>query len=537
MKSSRWKGWTRRRLAYLLVGIQVAILGAVVGSQELNRMLDSGAAVELEIPEASAGKDPFRGASLSGQVRLNLNALHAEVIGGPLSPGEQVLAFFVIEAGSNPRIYRVERRGWGPEPRFDATHFSLLGRVLPTQRKVSGSRRGPEVRVGVPPVSVELDLPQSIPIPDTTLDQLTGVSLLRASLKRGALGHRFFSDVKLAGQGLTAQMRFTYDQAQDRLIVFTLRTERYDRRSLLRDQPPRTSLLVFDGTGKEVRLAEAPGQILDGVARSGDGTLFALLGQERYGYGPVNLAQLSEDGAVVRRSPQILLDRVLGFDPGTASIWVIAGTPTTSPQAPFFLQRMTLDGFEEPRLGPFSSRPRSVLSADRTLWVVESDQHRITHLDPTGKIVREYRDLNRPTEIAVDRGSLLVIEASQTQLTRFAPDGTLAWRVPRFQALAWIVPDPGTGGGWVGATRFENNEGGVFRYEADGKIARLPVSVNPHSSTEWIRTRLSADAIRDVTHDRIYVREPQAIVILGGDGTLVKRIQGFRYATPRPLPS
>jgi hypothetical protein len=64
------------------------------------------------------------------------------------------------------------------------------------------------------------------------------------------------------------------------------------------------------------------------------------------------------------------------------------------------------------------------------------------------------------TEIAVDGGSLLVIEADGTQLSRFALDGRPLWRVPRFEGLAWVLADPGTGGGWVGAARFEGKPGG-----------------------------------------------------------------------------
>jgi hypothetical protein len=535
MRTARFPGWSRRRLMYLLVGIQVAVLAAIVGVQELNRALDSSPGAELEIKEAHAGKDPFRGASVSGQVVLNLNGLHAEVVGGRFTPGERVLAFFISEAGSAPRIYRVERLAWGSDPLFDAGHFSLPGRVLPEPQKGSGSRRGPEVRVGVPPVLVELELPQYIPIPDTALDQLADPSLLRASLRRGALGYRYLTDVRIAGQGLTFQMSFACDPARDRLVVLAPKPERYDRRPSRRDQPPRTSFFVFDGSGKEIRSAEVIGQLVEGAVNPGDGTLFAILSQERFGYGLVRLAQIREDGTVLQRSPQILFDRVLGFDAGTGAAWVLAGPPTTSPQAPFFVQRMTLDGLTQPRLGPFASRPRSVLAQDQAIWVVESDQHRVTRFDPAGRVVREYRDLNRPTEIAADGGSLFAAEANQTQLTRFAPDGTVAWRVPRFQGLAWILPEPGTGGGWVGATRYENAEGGVFRYDPHGKIARLPVGLSPRAAADWTRNRLSVDAVHDPAHGRLFVREPQAITILGADGTLVKRVEGFRFATPRPL--
>ena len=535
MRRLTWGG-SRRRLAYLLVGIQVVILAAIVASQELNRALDTGPGVELEIPEAHARKDPFRGASVGGQVALSLEGGLAEVVGGPLTPGERVLVFFASDAGRPPRPFRVERPRWGADPVFTVDTFNLPGRVLPDSGRGYGSRHGPVVSVGKPAVSVELDLPQSIPIADTLLDHLTGPSLLRVSLKRGAFGHRYLSGVMLAGQRLSFPMSFTYDSARDQLIVIAPKGERIDRRPFHRERPPQTSLLVFDGAGKEVRLADAPGLILEGAVGSSGGALIVLLGQERYG-GSVHLAELREDGTVIRRGPEILSDRVLGFEPGTSSAWVITGTPAAYPQPPFFIQRMTLDGLTGPRVGPFVARPRGVVAVDRGLWVVESDQHRVTHLDIGGARVREYRDLNRPTEIAVDRGSLMVVEAGQTQLTRFGPDGTTAWRLPRFQGLAWIVPDPETGGGWVGAMRYENAEGGVFRYEADGRIARLPVAISPRLHGDGIRNRLTPDAIRDRARDRFYICEGQAIAILGGDGTLLRRVQAFRYTTPRPLPN
>lgn len=529
-------GWSRRRLAYLLVGLQVVVLAAIVAQQELNRALDTVPGVELEIPEAYASKDPFRGASVGGQVALNLEGGRTEVVGGRLTPGERVLVFFVKETGRPPRPVRVERSHWGADPAFGADTFSLPGRVLPASPKGYGSRRGPVVPVGEPAVSVELDLPQSVPVADTLLDSLTGPALLRVSLKRGAFGHRYLTDVMLAGQRLSSPMSFTYDSARDQLIVVTPKGERIDRRPFRRQQAPQTSLLVFDGLGKEVRLADAPGLILDGAIRSDGGTLLVLLGQERYG-GPVHLAELREDGTVIRRGPEILPDRVLGFDSDSPSVWVIAGMPTATARPPFVVQRMTLEGLTGPHFGPFATRPRRALAADRGLWVVEPDQHRVTHLDLGGMLVREYRDLNRPSEIAVERGSLMVIEAGQTQLTRFGPDGAAAWRLPRFQGLAWIVPDPEAGGGWVGAVRYESAEGGVFRYEADGRIARLPVTISPRFPGDGVRNRLAPDAIRDPAHDRFYLWDGQGIAILGGDGKLLKRVQAFRYATPRPLPN
>jgi len=79
------------------------------------------------------------------------------------------------------------------------------------------------------------------------------------------------------------------------------------------------------------------------------------------------------------------------------------------------------------------------------------------------------RDLNGPT--AVDAGSLYVIEANRTQLTKSSDDGRVLWRIPRFQGLTWVLADPATGGAWVGASMFDGRVGGVLRVGADGSIA------------------------------------------------------------------
>jgi hypothetical protein len=147
-----------------------------------------------------------------------------------------------------------------------------------------------------------------------------------------------------------------------------------------------------------------------------------------------------------------------------------------------------------------------------------------------------YRDLNRPTEIAVDGGNLLVTEANQTQLSRIAPDGTVLWRVPRFHGLAWILPEPGTGGGWVAAARYENAASGVFRYEADGRIVPLRHPINLRAVADSTRGRLVGDVIADLSRGRLYVRDGQAVAIVGTDGTLIRRIEEFRFATPHALP-
>ena len=207
-----------------------------------------------------------------------------------------------------------------------------------------------------------------------------------------------------------------------------------------------------------------------------------------------------------------------------------------SPQPPFLVQRFGLDGFVGPRIGPIASRPRSLLVAERSLWIVEPDEHRVSRYDLSGALRREYRDLNKPTEIAVDGGSLLVVEANQTQLTRFAADGSVRWRAPRFQGLAWIVAEPGTGEGWVAATRYENAPSGVFRYGTDGHIVRLPLTIAPRTFVDPTRCRLGGDVVGDLGRGRLYVRENQAVAIVGTDGGLLRRVNTFRFAAPRPLP-
>jgi hypothetical protein len=50
----------------------------------------------------------------------------------------------------------------------------------------------------------------------------------------------------------------------------------------------------------------------------------------------------------------------------------------------------------------------------------------------------------------------------------------------------------------------------------------------------WDRLHHASHAVRDAAHGRLYVRDGQAIVILRTDGTLVKRVEGFRFAQERP---
>jgi hypothetical protein len=529
-------GWSPRRLMYLVVGLQVLILGAIVASQEVNRLFDSSPAVDLEIPDAQAQKDPFRGAFLSGQPMLNLDGTGAALPSGKLQPGERVLVFFAVEPAKRPRISAVERRGWGREPLFQSNQFSIPGKVRREGESWSYSRYGRDLVIGVgrPPVSVELDLPASIPIDEVLMRQFPGPSMVRAALRQGFLGHRYLADVRLSGRRWTPDITFAFDEARDRLVVLAPKPVRWDpRRS--GDFVPQSEVFVFDGVGNEVRSAEVAGRFVEGAVNPSDGTVWALVSAEQWGNVTVQFVQLREDGTILQRGPQIASERIVGFEAGEGALWVLAGPPTASARAPFFVERMTLAGSQGPRLGPFASKPQDALARGQQVWVLEPEQHRVARLDWTGRIEQEYRDLNRPTHIAVDQGTLVVIEANQTQLSKFSPDGRALWRIPRFQGLSWILREAGTGGGWVGAQRFEDQEGGVFRFEADGKISRLAVRVSPRMTGEWNRGRLALDAVWEARQGRMYVREGQAIVILGRDGVLLKRVEGFRYAKEQPL--
>jgi hypothetical protein len=88
----------------------------------------------------------------------------------------------------------------------------------------------------------------------------------------------------------------------------------------------------------------------------------------------------------------------------------------------------------------------------------------------------------------------------------------------------------------VAATRYESAAGGVFRYEADGRILPLLQPIAPRAFADWTRGRLAGDVIGDLSRGRFYVREGQAVAIVGTDGTLIRRVEKFRFATPRPLP-
>jgi hypothetical protein len=527
---------SRRTLLYVLVALQFAFLGGIVAIHELNRALDWGPGVQLEIPEANAGNDPFRGPAVRGHPALNLDAAHVPVPAG-LAPGDAVLVFFAPEAGKRPRVVQVQRRRWGADPLFGPDLFSIPGRVV-APAGGPGQQTGRQITLsaGTPPVSVALDFPDAIPVADAALDALTTPTPILGTLRRGAFGHRFLTDLYATGQTFPSQMALAYDPARDRLAIAAGRVERVERRHSPEERPAASSLFLFDGSGSEVASAEIPGHVFEIVHNPRDGTFLAMLSPQRYFAGPVQLVQLRDDGTIVRRSPQIHSDRILGFDRDAGEAWALIGTTMASPQPPFILQRFGLDGFVGPRIGPIASRPRSILVAERSLWIVETEEHRVSRYDASGALRREYRDLNKPTEIAVDGGSLLVVEADQTQLARFAADGSVLWRTPRFRGLAWVLPEPRTGEGWVAAARYENSPSGVFRYGADGHVARLPLTLTPRTSYDWMRCRLAGDVIGDLARGRLYVRENQAVAIVGTDGGLIRRVDTFRFATPRPLP-
>jgi len=526
----------RRLLMYLLVGVQVLALGALVAWQEVNIALDAGIGVDLEIADAQARKDPFRGASVSGRSTLDLAARTAALPAERLRPGERVLVFFAVEAGRRPRIVRVERRRRG-DPPFTPTSFSVPGRVLGADERPWSARRwgGLVAHVGDPGVRLALELPDSVAVDAGALDQLAGPSLVRASLRRGFLGHRFLADVRLIGRGWPSDASLAWDERRERLLVFAPRRPAW--------QPggsaprPRTDVFSLDALGREAGSVEVAGRLVAGVAAPGGG-LLAVVSEEAWDGGDVVLAEISEDGQVARRSPPLRANRVLGLDAATGVAWVLTGRVTPRPEPPHWIEPTAPDGPRGPRLGPFASLPSAVAAAGAQVWVVETSRHRVTRLDrASGRTEFEYRDLNAPAEIAVDAGALFVIEADRTQLTRLAPDGRILWRVPRFEGLAWVLPEPGSGGAWVGASRFEGGAGGVFRVGADGRVTRAPARVLPATRPAWAARALVAGAVREPRQGRLYVREAQAVSILGADGTLLERLFGFRYPREQRLRS
>jgi hypothetical protein len=520
---------------YGLIAAQLAILGWVVAFQEVNRALDTSDPVDLEIPHAYAQKDPFRGAYVHGEPAVSLSGPDARLPAVRLTPGDRVLAFFAVEAGKRPRLVRVERRRWGSEPRFTRTGFTIPGTVTGPEAQAFRMARGRGLvaSVGDPATLIELDFPRSIAIEDRALGELSSPSFVRVSLRQGFLGHRYFTNVRLAGVSFSYRMSFDLDEARDRLVVVSPREPDYVQHRSLAEQQPRTELFAFDGSGKESGAAEVAARLAGVVVHPPDGTLRTLL-SEAYYSGEGQLAELQADGTVVRRGQPIRVERILGFDDEEGGLWVLAGTPLSAPRAPFAVERLTLEGPRGPRLGPFQSRPRAVISRGWQVWVLETDQHRVTRLNRSGQVEREYPDTNNPSAVSPGPDSPFVIEASGTQLSRFSAEGQAIWRVPKFQGLAWVLPDP-TGGGWAAARGFEGREGGVFRFDAEGRVSRLPLSVTPRTPDDWSLDRLGRDVARSSATGRIYLRDTAGIVILEPDGTLVRRIEGFRFVTDRPL--
>jgi len=521
-----------RGLMYLIVAAQFAVLATIIGPQELNRALDSGPTVDVEITHARAGRDTFRGAYVHGQSALDLDA-RAVALPAGLKAGERVLVAFAVEPNRRPRITGVERgRRGGP---FTATSFTVPGRVLDARggTRYVRSEGGLIARVGTPAVSIVLSLPASIAVDDSAIGRFAGPSLIRASLHAGYLGRPYFTDVRLTGRGWPSDVRFVWDDQRERLLVFAPR-ETMTYVASGRTASP-SDLFVFDAAGKEVGTREIEGHVLE-ATMDGEGQVLALMTSQRWNHSEVSLVRLDEDGRAVERSPPIALDRVLGFDVASRGVFILAGPVSFPRKPPHFVQRLTLTGLREPKLGPFESVPRTVVSAGSDVWVVENERHRITRWDASGQQTREYRDLNGPLDIAADAGGLYVIEASRTQLTRLTEDGRVAWRVPRFQGLTWAVAEPGGGGGIVAASTFEGAEAGLLRVGPDGAITHVPATARPQPRTDWQR-RVGASVIRAARDGRLLFLENEAIAILSADGSTVTRVVGFRLPTEQRLRS
>jgi hypothetical protein len=451
-----------------------------------------------------------------------------------LRGGDRVLVKFDLQSGRRPRMVAVERDR--RTALFTATSFTIPGRVVDGRPRMPGRRheRGLRVHVGKPAVAIDLDLPASIALDEAAFARFSGPSIVRASLHPGFFGHRYFTDVRLAGRAWPADVRFAYDDARQRLVVAAPHEWRRGSRGGAADDAVRSDLFFFDAAGKELGAAEVQGRVTDAIVEA-DGRVLALVVARRWS-SEASLVRLGDDGQVVERSVPVALDRVLGFDAATGSVWTVAG-PTSAPaQGPHFIQRFGVAGLREPRLGPFESVPRAVVSAGDDVWVLENQRHRITRLDAaSGRVVREYRDLNDPVDVAVARGTLYVIEAHRTQLTAVAEDGRILWRAPRFHGLAWAVADP-TGGGWVGASTFEGAAGGVLRFQRDGTVTRLPATVGTAPRPDWPR-RVGADVARSAHDGRLFFLAPEAIAVMSPDGVSVTRVTGFRFSTERRLRS
>lgn len=517
-----------RGLMYLVVGLEMLVLSSIVASQELNRALDSEPGVDLEIVRARARKDPFRGAYVSGESALDLDGRDATLPPERLQPGDRVLVYFDVEPARRPRITRVQRGSRGAPP-FSETSFTIPGTVSGrSEGRSLASERGLVARIGDPPVSIHLELPASIPVDDSAVAELAGPSLIHARLHKGFLEHRYLDDVRLIGRGWAPEASFVYDPKRDRLVVLAPREVPY--RGSTSEDKPRTDVFVFDALGTEVGAATVVGRVVEGVVDPGDGHLLALVSEQRWGHSEVSLTRIAQDGQVIQRSAPVAFDRILGFDPATSGVWTLAGRASSRSAGPYFIERMTFAGAQGPRLGPFVSVPRSVHSQPGEVWVVETEQHRVTRLDPaSGQPLREYRDLNGPTDIAVETGSVYVIEANRTQLTKLSDDGRVLWRVPRFQGLAWVLADAGTGGGWVGASMFDGRAAGILRVGPDGSIAPVAAGSTAEGRADWRRRRLAADAVRSARHGGLYLLDNRGLAILNADGGLLKRVDGYRF--------
>jgi hypothetical protein len=523
---------SRRVTMYAAIGAQLLVLASIVAPQELNMALDTGAAVDLDLVRARAARDSFRGAYVSGESALDLDGPSVVLPAAGFRPGERVTVLFTAQPERRPRIAGVER-GRRAAP-FTPTRFSVPGRVVDPRAAARGAGRDRRLvaRVGWPPVSIALDLPDSIAVDDSALDRFTGPGLVRARLHAGFLGRRYFTDVRLLGRAWSDDTRFAWDDAGERLLVLAPRQPAGRRPDW--DAAVRSDLFVFDGAGKELAASEIAGRVIDAVVEA-DGHVLAVVSERRWGDAEASLVRLDGDGRVLQRSAPVSFDRILGFDVTTGGVWVALGAGASQRQAPYHVQRATLGGLREPRLGPFDSAPRAVVSAGADVWVVETDRHRVKRFDgATGRVVREYRDLNSPVDVVVDGEAIVVIEANRSQLTRLAADGTVAWRVPRFQGLTWAVLEPGGGGGWVGASTYEGAPAGVLRFGPDGTVTRTTETVRPVQDGDW-RRGIGRSAFRSTRDGRLLFREREAIAILSADGATLTRVLGFRFPTAQRL--
>jgi hypothetical protein len=326
-----------RLLMYLIVGLEMLVLTAIVASQELNRALDRGPGVDLDIVNASARKDPFRGGYLSGLGALDLDGSKVALPAEPLEPGDKVLLFFAIEPARRPRITSVQRGARGA-PQFSPTGFSIPATVLGKDqgRSLTVRRTGQVARIGNPAITVQLDLPSTIPMDDAAVEPLSAPSMVRARLHRGFFEHRYLDDVRLIGRGWTPSASFAYDDTRGRLMVLTPRDIGY-RRAMPVDEKPQSDVFLFDGLGQEQGSVTVPGRLVEGVVDPASGHLLALVSEHRWNNTEVSLIRVREDGGVTERSTIVAYDRILGFDAATGDLWVLVGLASASRTGPYFV--------------------------------------------------------------------------------------------------------------------------------------------------------------------------------------------------------